>query len=365
MPTVEITLLYCDAAPPALDTLGCELIPHLRDLDIVPCSDRPATARHLDLIGPLWRVTLCASARPFDATQVHGSMNSLLSQTVIAELGDILTKRNSSVSIAVEPLGQPTTPATWLAALRLAHLVASAVSTAHRPAAIHWPPSNQLLTGQQYAAMSNDPTPWPLLTHVEQTPAARRGHISLRIDNAADFVGRPILFPETDLSSDVACAAALAFLRHAVESGAPIPDGHDFGPEDGYLVRVTHATATAALPHGSFVLRSSRNRERGKPALPLPGSYAVTDQQVLDQSRERTRSLAISFLMLVLLPPVGLVLMFSNAFLRPSSGRTGLVSMATLAILLVIGAHTFLNIKGEKTAALTRPAPIETQRLTD
>ncbi|MGB5558443.1 MAG: hypothetical protein WBN04_10580 [Paracoccaceae bacterium] len=369
MQSINTTLIYSDQTTPHLDRLREALNARLRGLDIVLQSDAAQDPHNAVFSSPDWQIVLSAKAGPLLADTFLGAMDSVLSQTVIGELCEILTQHKSHLQITVVPVSQSATPAAWLAAQRVAHAVTCVVTEARQPAAVFWRPSHQLLTGGQYAQMAAEPNPWPLFANACEVKTAGPNRTSLRIDNAADFIGRPILFPETDLSLDLAYSAALAFLRHAVETGAPIPDGHNFGPEDGYVVKVTHATATGAQPQGSFVLRSVRAGNRlsdiDTSARTLPAPLPLGDALVLDQTRERTRSLAISYLMLVLLPPVGLVLLFSNALLRPSSGRTGFVAMTALAIIMVIGAYTFLNIGAEDTAALHRPAAIDVRSLTD
>lgn len=369
MPTIRTTLLYTDRALPDLDAISTALNARLHRRGVRLQDDGDPDPHHAIFSSPDWQISVTATTAPLPAETFHGAMDSILSQTVIGVLGPILLDHRAHLQIDVVSVRQTATPTTWLDAQRLAHAAATVVAEAGAPAAIHWQPSHQLLTGQQYAQMASEQTPWPLFANTTIARSADATKTSLRIDNAADFIGRPILFPDTDLSLDLAYAAALSFLRHAVETGAPIPDGHSFGPEDGYVVRVTHATATAALPQGSFVLRnvSSPRKQTGSRAgaMPLPTAVRLSREVVLDQTRERTRSLAISFLMLVLLPPVGLVLLFSNGLLRPSSGRTGFVAMTALAIVMVIGAYTFLNVVAEDTATLNRTAAIEVQSLAD
>ena len=98
---------------------------------------------------------------------------------------------------------------------------------------------------------------------------------------------------------------------------------------------------------------------------PVPEAVKLDEHPTRSEESERTRSMAISYVMLVLLPPVGVVLMFLNAFARPSTARTGLIAMIVLAILMVIGAYTFLNLDTKRTAALHAPIKIEIQPLVD
>ena len=369
MPTVEATLLYSDPSLPALDTLRDALNASLARLGVQVESTDDKDQTQAAYSSRDWQIVLSDSAVPLAAETLHGAMDSILSQSMIGGLAETLRHHAGHVKVTVLPFGQPTTPATWLAAQRVAHAAASVVAAMREPAALLWHPAHQLVTGGQYAQMATDPTPWTLFASARQARTQSPGRSTLRIDNAADFIGRPILFPETGLPVDQAYAAALAFLRHAVETGAPIPDGHSFGPEDGYLVKVTHATATEAQPMGSFVLRSLAAGKRpgtdSDTAPPLPAALQLSDELVLDQTRERTRSFAISFLMLVLLPPVGLLLLFMNGLSRPNAAKTGLIAMTALAIAMVLGAYVFLNMGDEDTAALHQPVAIDVKRLAD
>ncbi len=369
MPNAEATLLYSDLPLPDLDGLQDALNSALARLGVQVEQALDATRQQSIYAGRDWQISLTASQAPLAAESLHGAMDSILSQSMMSELADILRQHAGQAIVAVTPFGQPSSPATRLAALRVAHAATSVLAAAGQPAAIFWHSAHQLVTGGQYAQMSPDPTPWTLFARAKRSRSRSPGRISLRIDNATDFIGRPIFFPETTLPVDQACAAALAFLRHAVETGAPIPDGHSFGPEGGYLVKVTHATATEARPMGSFILRSLASGKGSGPdsetALPLPEVLRLSDELVLDQTRERTRSFAISFLMLVLLPPVGLFLLFMNGLARPNAARTGLIAMTALAIAMVLGAYVFLNRGWQETASLHRPLNIEVKPLAD
>ena len=360
MPSVETTLIYANQSLPTVGTLGDALNDCLYDFGITLEPETPQNDGRAVYSNAQWRITIDAANAPLPAEIFHGTMNSVLSQSAFDELGHIPTDHKAHVRITVQPTMQPTNPTTWLQNLQVAHVATSVVVEAQPPVAILWPASNQLLSVQQYLELADDPTPWPLFVNASEVKSSVPGQTSLRIDGAADFIGRPILFPHTDLSLEMAYAAALAFLRHAVETGVPIPDGHNFGPEDGYVVKVSHAEATEAQPSGHFELCSvDAGTASASPSL------LRAETVVLDQTRERTRSLAISFLMLVILPPVGIVLLFSNALLRPSSGRTGLVAMSVLAILIVIGGYTFLNVDTQDSAALATPATIATSPFTD
>lgn len=360
MQSTNSILIYRGQPLTALEGLTNALNLRLGGLEVVLDSGAARQSGAAIFTNSQWRITIEAFSKPLATEKFHGTMDSVLSQSSLSDLARISKAHKSHVQISVQPVSQQATPVTWLQTLRVAHAVTSVAAEAAQPDAVLWPSSNQLLTGVQYLELAADPTPWPLFVRTEQVAPTAPGRISLEIDNAADFIGRPILFPDTEFSLDLAYAAALAFLRHAVENGSAIPDGHSFGPEDGYVVKVTHATATKAQPLGSYVLRSTPSRSKHPIAQPKPG-----DGVILDQTRERTRSLAISYLMLVLLPPVGLVLLFSNALLRPSAGRTGLVAMSALAILMVIGAYTFLNIEVENTAAVNLQGAADILNLND
>ena len=216
--------------------------------------------------------------------------------------------------------------------------------------------------------LAADPCPWVLYAKARGTPGGepdqmQRSH-SLQLDEAAEFIGRPVSFAQTDLPLDQVHAAALSFLRHTADSGASIADGHCFGPEGGPVFRAIHIKADEDLPLGCYelsVVQSDADTALGEtarspkailldPDLPLPVGHPLAGVAA-PHPRERTRSMAISYLMLVIMPPVGAILLMSNAIFGSNVFRTGVVAAASVAVAVAVGTYVFVK-NGQDSALL-------------
>ncbi len=89
------------------------------------------------------------------------------------------------------------------------------------------------------------------------------------------------------------------------------------------------------------------------------GAHRPTEQM----RRERTRSLALSYLMLVIMPPVGALLMLSNAIFSASTWRTSLAATAALAMAMLLGGYTFLSVAAESGLRISSQAPAHAQAM--
>ena len=69
--------------------------------------------------------------------------------------------------------------------------------------------------------------------------------------------------------------------------------------------------------------------------------------------------------MLLVMPPIGLLLLVSNALFGVNPWRTGVIATASVALALVVGAYTFLSYVGQETAAFIDGQPIEATALTE
>jgi len=314
-------------------------------------------------------VTVCvnATSTPLAADGFEGSLESPLSKPVIGMLAEIIARHTRQITVTVsEPPAETPDAVNLLTRLNILHATCCLLAERHMPAAVHWQQSNQLLSGAQYLQLSAEPSPWALFAKVrvvaggeiDQMPR----HHALQMDDALQFIGRPVRFTQTQLPVDQLHAAALAFLRHTVRTGAPIPDGHSFGPQDGPVFRVTHLDASPELPNGMFelsVVHKDADAALGDtarsarailldPDQPLPAGHMLA---AAPSTRVRTRSMAISFLMLVIMPPVGAILLMSNAIFGSNVLRTGAVALASVALAVAVGAIAFVN-NGQEAARL-------------
>ncbi|MGR3343600.1 MAG: hypothetical protein ACU0DI_10325, partial [Paracoccaceae bacterium] len=317
------------------------------------------------------QVSLAAVSSPLPAESFLGALESPLSRPMRGILADTLFRHNRHMIVTVSPDHAHNAGMTVdkLALLRVAHAAATLLAQWHQPAAVHWRQSNQLLTGRQYLSLADEVTPWALFAHAKikfggQPDQSARSH-GLQLDEAVDFIGRPIIFHQTDRPLEEIHAAALSFLRHGFETGTPIPDGHTFGPAGGNMVRVWHRPPSKDLPLGRFELTaidtpvdimvgapaSVAVQQTSTPSVTVPADN-IAARSAVAEPRDQTRSLAVSFLMLVILPPVGALLLILNLIFGANAWRTGFIASASVVFALALGVYTFLNFNTERTAIL-------------
>ncbi len=413
---METTLLFISAAELPAHRVT-ELL-HARfgplGLDVEELS--PLPGRTLVLRIGHWRLDVQASNSALAAGEFRAAMDSPLSRPFRGVLSDTLAHHTAHMSLiltSARTAGPEENRAnTLLEQIRVLHGATACLAQALHPAAVHWGQSNQLLTGAQYLDLAQEETPWALVAKaqvstvmpLDQAPA-RHG---LRLPEAAQLIGRPVEFSLSDLPLEEMHAACLAFVRHALEAGSPIPDGHTFGPQNGrrYLVSwhepetgmpegtfelsvVSHETGTApdgtaCLSGATPLLRDLDAHEQetamtdthtkdtapthtepglqatAPAALPSgPASNAASDAaQAACRHDQRTRSLAISFLVLAFAPPLGALLMFINAIFGSNTWRTGLIATIFIGMAMIVGAYTFLEGMAPQTATLNAPAAI-------
>jgi len=374
---IESALLYVELAAvdfPALCTdLNARINAFGSEFKYSPGKDdsyATLTAHEMQVI-----VTLKNHALPAEAFQ--GALDSPLSQPFAGALTDIISRHQQHILISVLPTERSETASrklenkAQLALMQVAHATTSLLAAAQGPSAVHWRASNQLLTGPQYALLAEDPCPWALFCRARvfagATANAGERPNGLRILEARTLIGRPIVFAPGHLPMDQAYAAALSFLRHAIDKGAPIADGDTFGPENGPTIQVAHCDPTAEYPQGAFWLTAEDSTAAGmeRAVSALLEHTAVRAQSAVSNRKERTRSLAISYMMLVIMPPVGVLLLLSNLIFKPNAGRTGTLAISLTALILLTAAYTFLNVETRTTAALIAPETVSTSVLTD
>jgi len=371
MTSVKVALLFVGNPTLALEHFVQSLAARLTPLGIEPTEIDPETGTMLTFSAADVTVSVAASPVPLSADNFVGSMESPLSRPVIGMLAETLARHSRHMVVSVsEPLDTADKPADLLTRLKIAHATTTLLAEWHMPAAVHWTQSNQLLSGAQYLQLASDPCPWALfaqarITHGGEVDQMQRTH-GLRLDEAAGFIGRPIVFNQSSLPIDEIHAGALAFLRHTVETGTPIADGHSFGPKDGPVFGVTHVAPSDNLPDGlyelSVVQPDTDTAPRGATSVPgavLPGPEISLAGVAAPHPRVRTRSMAISYLMLVIMPPVGAILLMSNAIFGSNVLRTGVVAAVSVVIAVIVGTYTFVN-NGQVSTLLFNTSPIRT-----
>jgi len=331
------------------------------------------------------QIVISLRPQPLAADSFLHALESPLSTPFKGMLGDMLLRHKAHVMVSVIPTDSTgeASKTKEILALRVAHAASTLVAEWHQPGAVHWRQSNQLITGAQYQGLADDATPWALFAQARgfsatHAPEGKR-RVGVRLDEATALIGRPIVFRESDLPFDRSYACALSFLRHAVETGSPIPDSHTFGPEGGDVILVSHKEPTEELPDGFFELIAIEIKPEKEPELLEMATNTLEtnmtdrsrtesdgyDPVIVDHRKERTRSLVISYVMLATIPPVGLFLLISNLFFGANAARTGLIASTSVAAALLVGVFTFLNIEGQAVASLDKTLPITTLTLPD
>ncbi len=388
MQPVEIALLFNGKPDPVFDHLAGALNARLEPQGLAVEEISPTVPALAAFRGGGMVLEIILSPRPLPADSFAGALDSPISRPFRGPLGETLSRHAAHMLIRLRRDTPPAPPprgsgrqvdtaqatqakATALQApppqatdaltgLRLAHATAALLAQQLNPAAVHWRASNQMLTGAQYAGLWDDPTPWVLLARArlvaEPDGGAGAPRRTLVLEGCESLVGRRIVFAGTDLPADEIHAAALSFLRHALETGEPVPHGHSFGPAGGETYRVTHVAPGDIHPHGAFELSAAASDAGTTPgeSARSPGVNLFPFDPLVDADddrprHDRARSLAIGYLMLVLLPPVGALLMLSNAIFGSNGWRTGVLATAALGMAMILGAYTFLNIEGGET----------------
>jgi len=361
---------FCDALNSRLAQFNIELAP-LPD----------AASSLVTLAGGGLRLQVDFGRDALPAESFRGALETPLSAPFRGVLSDILFRHRRNLTLTVSSDERRTRPADRLTQLRVAHSATTVLCERHIPAAVHWRQSNQLLVGGQYLRLSSDPTPWVLFAAARTRSSAdtdmATGGFSLRLDEAIELIGRPIHFHQSTRPVDENYAAALAFLRHATDTGSPIPDGHTFGPSDGNATMVTHIEPSSDMPHGRYDLQAfdedgdaATHQTQGSlgnsPSGPdLPSPYADPRAVSSAGQGEHRHSMAMSYLMLVVMPPIGVLMLIANTLFGANSWRTGVMATASVALALFVAASTFLNYVGQETAVFIDTSPIVATVLRD
>jgi hypothetical protein len=382
MDNIQNILLFVGSPSLALETFAKSLGARLASMDIKVEEIDPLDGDLVTCRVGQTTVSVSANSKPLAADQFIGAMDSPLSKTVVGLLSETLQRHSRHMTISVGRCTEETdNPSEYLTRLKIAHAATSLLVEWHMPAAVHWKQSNQLLSGAQYLQLVSDDCPWALFAQARITSYGEIDQMvrnyGIRLEEAVEFIGRPIEFVETPLPLDEIHAAALSFLRHTVETGTPVPDGQTFGPKSGPVFSVKHVEKSEDKPHGAYELsvvqgdhdtnfrKTTRvtSAEISDANISLPISSTL-DGVSVPHPRERTRSMAISYLMLVVMPPVGAILLMSNAIFGSSVFRTGAVALASVALAVAVGTFTFMR-QGQNNALLSDTSTIRLEVLAD
>ena len=174
------------------------------------------------------RLSIHFATSALPAANFNGALDGYISNNQRGALSEVLFRHTRHMTLTLAPMpgeGVHLSPQDRLRALRIAHAATTLAAELHHPAAVHWRNPNQLLLGRQYLELASNPEPWALFGS-----AVSVGVDQMKILEGAGLIDRPILVYANGHDPDECYAAGLSFLRHAVQTGAPIIDGDSFGP---------------------------------------------------------------------------------------------------------------------------------------
>lgn len=380
---IQTTFLFKD--PPRLDlvTVGEDLVARLNSIGRDAEEISPAQGDLLRFrVGEL-SIGIAISPTRVPLRDFANATQSPLSRCSQDQLRHCVDVHQHQLSINLDQADTAST-SNPIQQLRLAHSVASFFAEQTPPLAVHWRQSDILMTGSQYLGLAKQKTPWALFARLAVTePASANSDLGTKIsiENAVDFIGAPVQLDVANMALDTACAGAIAFLRHAIQSDVPLGDGQTFGAGPGMLFRLKLSKPCTDSPVGLYQLSVATGQTETVPGVaaripgttfketpmtndqPEKGAAALPGLNPVEQDTEKTRSLALSYLMLVIMPPLGAILLVTNLILGVNATRTGLLALVAVATGLVIGAYSFLNVGAQDSAILSQPAEIINQPL--
>lgn len=383
---IQAVLLF--TAPPLFDrqTTCANLIACLDAAGFKTQPDASASGedmrfRHNDL-----SINICLRPGKLERDEFEGATQSPLCRKSLETLEHAIDDHRHTILITLDRHsdGQQSN---IVPHLQLSHCITTFFAKFTAPLAVHWRPSNILMTNNQYRKLAGQTTPWALFARLETLDIADTdatpGHTAITIQNADQFIGAPVYLHTDRISLDTACAAALAFLRHAATAEIPLGDGQTFGPEPGMLFRLTIVEPDPTSPTGQFHLWEANGQPETVPGDPArsPGATFKSSREIpmepiraadtlpplmpaeADGKFDRLHGIALGSLMLVIMPPIGAALLVANFVFGSNGLRTGLIAMVTVAIAIVIGGYTFLSPGETSAGAVDLPLTIQVERL--
>ncbi len=369
MKRIEAALLFTTQPVLAfehyLETLNQRLAP----LDVAFAPASTEKTGQFALVTPGMKLTVTARNCPLPAASFQGALDGVISERVRGPLSDVLRRHGRYVLVNLQPIDDelPTTAElqTRLRLLRVAYIASHLICELHQPAAVHWRQSGQLLLGPQFLDFRRSEIPWALFARAERvTPEYLRADDTtgavLRIDDCYGLVDRPIEVALSGAPGSVeqGYAAALAFLRHVVQTGHAIGDGARFGPDESRAITVAHIPETDGDPAGLGRLSS------GGHTMPVDELHALGrpyGRAASNGYQSRTGKLAQAAAM-VAMPPLGLAIMVSNAVLGASYLRNGLMMLGAVGLAVIVAAWSMVGGETSLGAQLDR-SPISVMEL--
>ena len=338
MKPIKTTLLF--SAPPKLDVSAWHRALEARIGRTLTARPNEGQGQVLRLNSYDWAITIATARRPISPNVADAVTRTFIAAPVKADLDQTLQQARDQIVITLQPMpgeGVYLLPRERLEMLQHAHAAVSAIFAETAPDLIIWHHANQAVSAGQYAQIADDPT--PLALFVRAVPDEH----DLRLEPHADLLDHPIRLKPGRSTVEHAYAAGLAFLRHAIAKGAPLPDGDRFGPVRGCAVRVAHGTNEYQLTMQPMGMPQNPDRLPGPNATALASVQAKLRDRAESTPKNTGPGAIMSTIMSFSLPPLGLVLLVTNALMGSNAFRSAIITMGSLAVALFTASWVVIS----------------------
>ncbi|QBK31351.1 hypothetical protein [Roseitalea porphyridii] len=243
-----------------------------------------STEKDLDVRFGAVRVTVRQAAQPVSPKSLAAALDYPVTHLMMPEARAIAGRHVASTLISAERLdtaeteaaqGDATEPPAFedwrqaRSAMMVCLLVADYVAGKNRASAVHWRPSDHLVSQSvlREAAQGEAPqAPYGLfvrphlLRNAEDDKNAARG---IAVAGAEHLVGVPVSVAPEDVPYGWMADRAVDFVFACHQRGGIVPDGETVGAADAELVRVDHLPPTDEAPAGQIRLVAVRSERHG------------------------------------------------------------------------------------------------------
>ncbi len=364
MEPVQSALLFVNAPSITFETLITTLDRRAAFLDQTFVRELTTDSDQLGLTSKDYQISIAWGHSTLPDSSFYGALDNLISEPFDQILSAKVNDHAHYLVISVNWIGETAREniaQTRLQQLQMAHVITTLMAEWHQPQAVHWRASNQLLTGAQYLTTATERTPWALFVRATLDANSRSLHLTGTDGLCGDFV---IQIDQTTIALDKAHAISLAFLREVITDGASATT-KSFQASTGDVVLVHQAPAQD--PEGRIVLRlvpwrtaQEQIEPVAEPFVPAAGidrlKSALGDIEPARAPDHTYQAKWLSYIMMLLMPPLGLALMISNTLLGPSLFRSGIMTLGSLTLAMLV--FSGLSMSGNaKLTAWTTPSP--------
>lgn len=243
-----------------------------------------STEKDLDVRFGAVRVTVRQAAQPVSPKSLAAALDYPVTHLMMPEARAIAGRHVASTLISAERLDGAETDAAqddaaeppafedWRqarSAMMVCLLVADYVAGKNRASAVHWRPSDHLVSQSVLREAAQDEAPLApyglfvrphLLRNTEDDKNAARG---IAVAGAEHLVGVPVSVAPEDVPYGWMADRAVDFVFACHQRGGIVPDGETVGAADAELVRVDHLPPTDEAPAGQIRLVAVRSERYG------------------------------------------------------------------------------------------------------